>query len=105
MTVTKGRSSPEISVPPPAPQKRRRRGGMLWLMTPMMIFIFLIIGIPMAIVIITSFLNITESNLVHWLLAPFTGLSNYASAPLPFTSQTSVPACPVFSVALRAGHD
>jgi diketogulonate reductase-like aldo/keto reductase len=26
-------------------------------------------------------------------------------APLPFTSRTSVSACPVFSVALRAGHD
>jgi multiple sugar transport system permease protein len=53
---------------------------MLWLMTPMMVFIFLIIGIPMAIVIITSFLNITESNLVHWLTAPFIGFSNYASS-------------------------
>ena len=36
---------------------------------------------------------------------PYHPLSRTAHTPLPFTSGTSVPVCPVFSVALRVSHD
>jgi hypothetical protein len=32
-------------------------------------------------------------------------ISIAALAPLPFTSRTSVPECPIFGVPLRVGHD
>jgi multiple sugar transport system permease protein len=76
-------------VPPPALETRpSRRGRRPWyrrehpllLMVPTLAMLTLIVLVPLAVVILTSFMNITESNIAHWLAAPFTWLRNYTSA-------------------------
>jgi multiple sugar transport system permease protein len=52
----------------------------VWLAGPGALFFLLIVGLPLAIVIWTSFLHIDESTLSHWATAPFAGLGNYAAA-------------------------
>jgi multiple sugar transport system permease protein len=52
----------------------------VWLAAPGALFFLVIVGLPLVIVIWTSFLHIDESTLAHWATAPFTALRNYADA-------------------------
>jgi multiple sugar transport system permease protein len=52
----------------------------VWLAAPGALFFILIVGIPLVIVVWTSFLHIGLSNIAHWATAPFAGLSNYSAA-------------------------
>jgi multiple sugar transport system permease protein len=61
-------------------RRSRRREPAVWLAAPGALFFLIIVGIPLVIVAWTSFLHIGLSNIANWATAPFTGLSNYASA-------------------------
>lgn len=52
----------------------------LWLMWPSVFLLVVIIGIPFLIALYISFLNLTQYTLRSWILAPWTGLSNYITA-------------------------
>jgi multiple sugar transport system permease protein len=52
----------------------------VWLAAPGAFFFLLVVGVPLAIVVWTSFLKIGLSNIGSWATAPFAGLSNYAAA-------------------------
>lgn len=52
----------------------------LWLMWPSVFLLAVIIGIPFLIALYISFLNLTQYTLRSWILAPWTGLSNYITA-------------------------
>ncbi|HTU04267.1 MAG TPA: sugar ABC transporter permease [Trebonia sp.] len=61
------------------PRRRRRREPAVWLVTPAAFFFVLIVGIPLAIVVWTSFLHIGAGNIASWATAPFAGFSNFAN--------------------------
>ncbi|HET6186614.1 MAG TPA: sugar ABC transporter permease [Trebonia sp.] len=57
----------------------RRREPAVWLVAPGTLFFVLIVGIPLAIVVWTSFLRIGSGNIASWATAPFAGVSNYSN--------------------------
>jgi multiple sugar transport system permease protein len=57
----------------------RRRERAVWLVAPGTFFFILIVGIPLAIVVWTSFLRIGAGDIASWATAPFTGLANFAN--------------------------
>ena len=52
----------------------------MWLVAPGALFFVIIVGIPLVIVVWTSFLHIGLSNIGDWVAAPFNGFGNYSSA-------------------------
>jgi multiple sugar transport system permease protein len=52
----------------------------VWLAAPGAAFFIMVVGLPLVIVVWTSFLHIDESTLAHWATAPFAALGNYAAA-------------------------
>ncbi len=52
----------------------------MWLAAPGAAFFIMVVGLPLVIVVWTSFLHIDESTLAHWATAPFAALGNYAAA-------------------------
>jgi multiple sugar transport system permease protein len=66
--------------PPRPPRARRRREPAVWLAAPGAVFFTVLVGIPLVIVVWTSFLHIGEGNIAHWATAPFNQLRNYAAA-------------------------
>jgi multiple sugar transport system permease protein len=85
--VTGGVRAAATPAPPPAGPREgsraargRRREHAVWLAGPGALFFLLIVGVPLVIVIWTSFLHIDESTLTHWATAPFAALGNYAAA-------------------------
>jgi multiple sugar transport system permease protein len=56
-----------------------RREPAVWLVAPGTFFFVLIVGIPLVIVVWTSFLRIGPGNIASWATAPFAGLSNFAN--------------------------
>jgi multiple sugar transport system permease protein len=61
------------------PATLRRRERAVWLVTPGTFFFLLIVGIPLAIVVWTSFLRIGAGDVASWATAPFAGLANFAN--------------------------
>jgi ABC-type sugar transport system permease subunit len=57
----------------------RRREPAVWLAAPGALFFLLIVGIPLVIVIWTSFLRIGSGNIASWATAPCAGVSNYST--------------------------
>jgi multiple sugar transport system permease protein len=57
--------------------RSRRREPAVWLVAPGTLFFALIVGIPLVIVVWTSFLRIGSGNIASWATAPFAGLGNY----------------------------
>jgi multiple sugar transport system permease protein len=58
----------------------RRREPAAWLAAPGALFFLVLVGIPLVIVVWTSFLRIDVSTLRTWATAPFAALANYADA-------------------------
>jgi multiple sugar transport system permease protein len=62
----------------------RRRGAMgqrpLWLMAPNVALLVLIIGVPFLIGVYISFLRLNQYTLIHWIQAPWVGVTNYVTA-------------------------
>lgn len=52
----------------------------LWLMSPSVVLLIVIIGIPLLIAIYISFLNLDQYTLRSWISAPWVGLGNYVTA-------------------------
>jgi multiple sugar transport system permease protein len=57
----------------------RRREPAVWLAAPGALFFVVLVGIPLVIVLWTSFLHIGASNISHWATAPFADFRNYTS--------------------------
>jgi multiple sugar transport system permease protein len=88
-TATRAPARTSTSSPAPSPARpgegsrtagRRPREHAVWLAGPGALFFLLIVGLPLLIVIWTSFLHLDESTLGHWATAPFAALGNYAAA-------------------------
>jgi multiple sugar transport system permease protein len=65
----------------PGPRRapgRGKREPAVWLIAPGAVFFVLIVGIPLVIVLWTSFLRIGAGNIASWATAPFAGLANFA---------------------------
>lgn len=80
--LTKAAAAGSASPPPGprAPRRRaRRREPAVWLAAPGTLFFCLLVGIPLLIVLWTSFLTINETDIAHWATAPFAALRNYAT--------------------------
>jgi multiple sugar transport system permease protein len=73
-------SMPDERVPRRLRGLRRPREPATWLAAPGAFFFLLIVGIPLVIVVWTSFLHINEEDIGHWATAPFAALRNYAAA-------------------------
>jgi multiple sugar transport system permease protein len=58
---------------------RRRREPAVWLVAPGTFFFVLIVGIPLVIVVWTSFLGIDAGNIASWVSAPFVDFANYVT--------------------------
>ena len=71
--------------------RRRRREPAVWLVAPGTFFFAAIVGIPLAIVVWTSFLRIGPGNIASWATAPFAGLSNFAKEAVAGVGQVHVP--------------
>jgi multiple sugar transport system permease protein len=52
----------------------------VWLAAPGALFFIILVGIPLLIVVWTSFLHIDLSNIAHWAAAPFAGFGDYSDA-------------------------
>jgi multiple sugar transport system permease protein len=63
-------------------RRSRARSGprepAVWLVAPGALFFIVLVGVPLVIVVWTSFLHIDEGNIAHWASAPFAALRNYA---------------------------
>jgi multiple sugar transport system permease protein len=59
--------------------RSRRREPAVWLVAPGTLFFVLIVGIPLVIVIWTSFLQIGAGNIASWATAPFAAFRNYVT--------------------------
>ena len=57
----------------------RRREPAVWLSAPGALFFVVLVGIPLVIVVWTSFLHIGSGNIAHWASAPFAAFRNYTS--------------------------
>jgi multiple sugar transport system permease protein len=57
--------------------RSRRREPAVWLVAPGALFFILLVGLPLVIVVWTSFLHINAGNIAHWTTAPFAALRNY----------------------------
>jgi multiple sugar transport system permease protein len=78
-TRVPARRSPSAPGPAAAGRQRRREPA-VWLAAPGAVFFIILVGIPLLIVLWTSFLNIGLSNIANWAAAPFTGFGNYSSS-------------------------
>lgn len=58
---------------------RGRGEPAVWLVAPGTLFFAAIVGIPLAIVVWTSFLRIGSGNIASWATAPFAGGGNYSN--------------------------
>lgn len=61
------------------PRREPRREPAVWLVAPGTLFFALIVGIPLVIVVWTSFLRIGSGNIASWAAAPFAALGNYTT--------------------------
>jgi multiple sugar transport system permease protein len=79
--TTRVPAQPPPAAPGPVTSRRRasRREPAVWLAAPGALFFTVIVGIPLVIVIWTSFLRIGLGNMHDWTAAPFAGGANYAS--------------------------
>jgi multiple sugar transport system permease protein len=59
--------------------RARRREPAVWLAAPGALFFAVLVGIPLLIVIWTSFLHIDATNIAHWATAPFAAFGNFAT--------------------------
>jgi multiple sugar transport system permease protein len=57
----------------------RRREPAVWLAAPGALFFAVLVGIPLLIVIWTSFLRIDATNIANWTAAPFAAFRNFAT--------------------------
>jgi multiple sugar transport system permease protein len=63
------------------PRKERTPGGRpLWLMSPTLILLTLVIVVPFLLAVVMSFLDLDQYSLKSWIKAPFIGLDNYREA-------------------------
>ncbi len=82
-TSTPGAASP--AAPGGARRGRRRKeyvagGRPLWLLSPTLALLVLVIGVPFLIGTYISFFELDQYNLRNWVTAPFVGLKNYADS-------------------------
>jgi multiple sugar transport system permease protein len=62
------------------PRRSPRREPAVWLAAPGTLFFVVLVGIPLLIVIWTSFLHIDATNIANWTAAPFAALRNFTTA-------------------------
>jgi multiple sugar transport system permease protein len=60
-------------------RRSRRREPAAWLAAPGALFFLILVGIPLLIVVWTSFLRIDATDISHWATAPFAALDNFAT--------------------------
>ncbi len=84
--MSAGTETPSTASTKPAPatgklRKARTVGGRpLWLMSPTVVLLTLVIVAPFLIAIVLSFLDLDQYSLRSWLHAPFLGFDNYVEA-------------------------
>jgi multiple sugar transport system permease protein len=83
--VTTDAAAPSSAPTTPAPRAARRRSGTvggrpLWLMSPTLLLLTLVIVIPFLIAVVISFLDLDQYSLRSWTSAPFIGFDNYVEA-------------------------
>ncbi|SDO87855.1 carbohydrate ABC transporter membrane protein 1, CUT1 family [Nakamurella panacisegetis] len=63
------------------PRKVRTPGGRpLWLMSPTLLLLLLVIVVPFALAVVMSFLDLDQYSLKSWISAPFISFDNYSEA-------------------------
>jgi multiple sugar transport system permease protein len=78
-TAREPRSAATTKTPGVAGRQARRERA-VWLAAPAAVLFCLIVGVPLAIVVWTSFLGVDQSTLIHWATAPFVAFGNFAAA-------------------------
>ena len=83
-TMSPGTADPSVAPGRPARPPRRREyvagGRPLWLMSPTLVLLVLVIVLPFLIGAYISFIQLDQYNLRTWVSAPFVGLKNYAES-------------------------
>ncbi len=81
--LTPGAAADLSAAPGARPKRGRRRdyvagGRPLWLMSPTLVLLVLVIGVPFLIGAYISFIQLDQYNLRTWVSSPFVGLRNYS---------------------------
>jgi multiple sugar transport system permease protein len=78
--TTRVPARPPLKAPGPGRYRRaHRREPAAWLAAPGALFFVVIVGVPLVIVIWTSFLRIDIGNIHDWTDAPWAGMGNYSA--------------------------
>ena len=78
--MTTGLKPPPVVTPEVAGQPRKANapgGRPLWLMSPTVVLLTLVIVAPFLLAVIISFLNLDQYSLKSWINAPIVGFANY----------------------------